>query len=142
MALPRTTWIAVVILGGVAVGVGSALLRRPSAEPALDCPPERLRFRDGGEGPPLAYCGEGGAGDDTVPAGAALAMGKKLDLNRMSEADLALLPGVGPRLARTIVEARQRLGRFESWEDVDAIPGIGISKMELLRTHTELASDP
>lgn len=142
MALPRTSWIAVVILGVVAVGVGSALLRRPSAQPVLDCPPERLHFRDGGEGPPIAYCGDGDAGEAPVPAGAALAMGKKLNLNRMSEADLSLLPGIGPRLARTIVQERTQLGRFESWEDVDAIAGIGASKIELLRAHTEISTDP
>lgn len=136
MALPRTSWIAVLTLGVIGLGVGSHLLRRPSTNTALDCPAEHVRFRDGGEGPPLAYCSDGGT--DDPPAGAVLAVGGLLDLNRVSEADLSLLPGVGPSLARTIVQARQQQGGFRSWEDVDQIPGVGAAKIELLRSHTEL----
>lgn len=134
--MPRTSWIAVVILGVLALGVGAALLRRPSTKPTLDCPPELVRFRDGGEGPPIAYCGDSPAMDG--PAGAGMAVGKKLDLNRASEVDLALIPGVGPSLAKALVERRTQLGGFRSWEDVDGIPGVGAAKIELLRSHAQL----
>lgn len=82
----------------------------------------------------LATCGPG-----TVPTGAqALALGLKLDLNAASESDLALLPGVGRDLARRLVEAREERGRFVSWEDVDAVPGVGAAKLETLRAATVL----
>jgi competence protein ComEA len=113
------------------VGLGFvARVRWPDSKPALDCPPEAVRLDAAG----LATCGPG-----TVPTGAqALALGLKLDLNSASEAELALLPGVGRDLARRLVTARSELGRFSSWEDVDAVPGVGAAKLETLRSATVL----
>lgn len=136
MPAPRTTWIAVLILGALAFGAARHLLSRPSAGGGLDCPPEHVRFRDGGAGPPVAYCGEGESA--VGPAGAALAVGARVDLNRVTEAELALLPGIGPRLAKSIVSAREARGGFRSWEDVDEIPGVGAAKIELLREQARL----
>ncbi|MEO1615126.1 MAG: helix-hairpin-helix domain-containing protein [Planctomycetota bacterium] len=48
-----------------------------------------------------------------------------LDLNTASAVELQLVPGVGEVTARRIVQARVRLGRFESFDDVLAIKGIG-----------------
>ena len=135
--MPRTSWVAVLILAALAVGVGAFLLRQPPASAALDCPPERIHFRDAGSGPLVAYCGDEVA--DSVPAGAGLAVGRKLDLNKASEADLALVPGVGAQLAQAVVRAREERGGFKSWEEVDELPGIGAAKLELLRTHAEIA---
>ncbi|WP_336243628.1 ComEA family DNA-binding protein [Corallococcus exercitus] len=82
----------------------------------------------------LATCGPG-----TVPTGSqALALGLKLDLNAASESELALVPGVGRDLARRLVSAREEQGRFVSWEDVDAVPGVGAAKLETLRAATVL----
>jgi Helix-hairpin-helix motif len=38
---------------------------------------------------------------------------------------LDLLPGIGPVLARRIIEARRARGSFTSWNDVLAVRGIG-----------------
>jgi competence protein ComEA len=38
---------------------------------------------------------------------------------------LDLLPGIGPVLAARIVEAREARGKFTSWNEVDAVKGIG-----------------
>ncbi|WP_368671656.1 ComEA family DNA-binding protein [Corallococcus carmarthensis] len=74
-----------------------------------------------------------------MPTGAqALALGLKLDLNAASESELALLPGVGRDLAKRLVSAREEQGRFASWEDVDAVPGVGAAKLETLRAATVL----
>nr|WP_253895849.1 helix-hairpin-helix domain-containing protein [Corallococcus exercitus] len=82
----------------------------------------------------LATCGPG-----TVPTGSqALALGLKLDLNAASESELALLPGVGRDLAKRLVSAREAQGRFVSWENVDAVPGVGAAKLETLRAATVL----
>ncbi|WP_223738033.1 helix-hairpin-helix domain-containing protein [Corallococcus interemptor] len=86
----------------------------------------------------LATCGPG-----TVPTGAqALALGLKLDLNAASESELALVPGVGRDLARKLVSAREEQGRFSSWEDVDAVPGVGAAKLQTLRAATVLDAAP
>jgi competence protein ComEA len=55
-----------------------------------------------------------------------------IDLNRADPADLELLPGVGPTLARRIVADRQRNGRFRSVEDLRRVPGVGPATLERL----------
>jgi competence protein ComEA len=63
--------------------------------------------------------------------------GAAIDLNRATAAELELLPGVGPKLARDIVEARTRAGKFTRIEQLDAVPGIGPKKLAKLRPFLE-----
>ncbi len=116
--------LALVVLGALALSL-AAWWRWPPSEPALDCPPERVTLGPDG----VARCGAGAA----LPAGQALTVGQPLDLNAVTEADLALLPGVGPELARAIVEARHQSGGFTTWEQVDAVPGVGPARLETLQ---------
>ena len=58
----------------------------------------------------------------------------QIDLNHAEARELLLLPGVGPVLARRIVENRQRLGPFESVEALTRVPGIGTKKLEQIRS--------
>lgn len=124
----RTGSLAVATLGLMALG-GVVRWRWPSPTPALDCAPAQVRFRDG-----VAVCGEGAA----PTAAQALALGLKLDLNSASEEELARLPGVGRSLAHKLVEARQTQGRFSSWDEVDAVSGVGGAKLVTLQATTEL----
>lgn len=128
----RTGALAVAALGLMAAG-GAARWGWPSSTPALDCEPAAVRFQAG-----VAVCGAGGPPD----ASQALALGLKLDLNSASEEELARLPGVGRSLARRLVEAREAQGRFSSWAEVDAVPGVGGAKLETLRAATELREAP
>lgn len=48
-----------------------------------------------------------------------------IDLNDAAPRELALLPGVGPVLAKRIVENRNRLGPFTSLEDIGRVHGVG-----------------
>ncbi|MFQ5830093.1 MAG: ComEA family DNA-binding protein [Candidatus Methylomirabilia bacterium] len=57
----------------------------------------------------------------------------RLDLNRAPEEELQRLPGIGPILARRIVEGRQRHGPFPTPEDLRRVPGIGAKKLEAIR---------
>jgi competence protein ComEA len=128
----RTASLATATLGLMAVG---GLVRGwwPSSTPALDCEPGAVRMVEG-----VAVCGEG-----APPTGAqTLALGLKLDLNAASEAELAQLPGVGRLLARKLVEAREAQGRFASWQEVDAVSGVGAAKLETLQAATELREAP
>ena len=59
--------------------------------------------------------------------------GPPLDLNRASQADLMRLPGIGPVLARRILETRETVGRFGTVEDLGAVRGLGRAKLERLR---------
>jgi competence protein ComEA len=116
--------LAVVLLAALAVAV-LAWWRWPSSGSALDCPDGQVFLDDAG----VVRCGPGAP----LPAGQALTVGQPIDLNAATVDDLALLPGVGPELARALVDERQRLGHFTSWEQVDAVPGVGPARLETLQ---------
>ncbi|QSQ15293.1 ComEA family DNA-binding protein [Myxococcus landrumensis] len=129
----RTAALAVVALGVMGLGA-VARARWPDSAPALDCPPEVVRLRSDG----VATCGEGAR-----PTGAqALALGRRLDLNVATAEELALLPGVGASLARSLVEAREGAGGFGSWEAVDEVPGVGAARLKTLQSATVLGAAP
>lgn len=65
--------------------------------------------------------------------GTALALGRKMDLNRAGARDLALLPGVGPVTARRIAADRKKNGPFSSIGDVIRVKGVGLKKLEKIR---------
>jgi competence protein ComEA len=76
-------------------------------------------------------------GDATTSApapapGAALA---PVDVNTAGIAELEALPGIGPALARAIVEERARRGGFASVDELLAVPGIGDARLADLRPH-------
>ena len=57
----------------------------------------------------------------------------KLNLNAATAAELETLPGVGPKLAETLLEHRARRGRFASWAQVDSVPGVGPALLARLK---------
>jgi len=57
---------------------------------------------------------------------------RPLDLNRASVDEISRLPGVGPTLARRIIEERDRRGRFESPDGLRRILGMGPKKLAAL----------
>lgn len=136
----RTGWLAVIALG--AIGAGAvARWRWPSSEAALPCDAEAVRWRME-RGVAVAFCpGPEEADAGVVLTAPALTLGRKLELNVASEADLALLPGVGPSLAAAIVRAREAAGGFRTWEEVDAVVGIGATKLETLRQYASLPGE-
>jgi competence protein ComEA len=54
--------------------------------------------------------------------------GQTVDVNTASESDLERLPGVGPSLARRIIEYREANGPFATADDLQNVSGIGPSK--------------
>lgn len=57
--------------------------------------------------------------------GMPLAPGELLDPNQATEIELDRLPGVGPALARRIVEYRETVGPFRASDDLLEVSGIG-----------------
>jgi len=51
--------------------------------------------------------------------------GYRIDVNHADADTLQLLPGVGPTIAKNMVEYRQTQGRFASAEDLEAVRMIG-----------------
>src|SRR5262245_35507430 len=68
----------------------------------------------------------------SAPALRALSDGESFELNRATQQDLQLLPGVGPKLAARILQERARRGGFRRVEDLLAVQGIGPAKLERL----------
>jgi competence protein ComEA len=124
----RTAALAVTLLGALAGG-SWAQTRWPEARPALDCPAEAVGWVAAGAGG-MARCGAKGV----PPASVRAALGLRLALNRVAQEDLARLPGVGPVAAHALVQARP----FRSWDEVDAVHGVGPARLRLLQQATEL----
>ena len=58
-----------------------------------------------------------------------------IPLNTAGVEELDILPGIGPQIARAIVEYREAYGKFSSPEDLLQVPGIGPKKLAALRPH-------
>lgn len=56
-----------------------------------------------------------------------------IDINRATALEIEALPGIGPKLARQIVEDRTANGPFRSPEDLLRVKGIGQAKLEQIK---------
>ena len=56
-----------------------------------------------------------------------------LNLNTASIRELEALPGIGPALARKIVEFREKKGGFKRIEELLAVPGISEKRWRVLK---------
>jgi competence ComEA-like helix-hairpin-helix protein len=64
-----------------------------------------------------------------------LALGLPVDINRATEEELTLVPGIGESLAYQIVQLRILRGAFEGLEDLKAVPGIKEKKLQALEKY-------
>lgn len=62
----------------------------------------------------------------------------KINLNLASFEDFDALPGVGPKLAKVIVDDRATNGRFNSVEDLKRVKGIGDKKFQTIKPYLTL----
>ncbi len=79
---------------------------------------------------PTASYGHRRAGRHGGRSSHKLQPGQTLDVNTASESELTSLPGVGPSLARRIVEYRTENGPFQSVDDLQNVSGIGAAKFD------------
>lgn len=61
-----------------------------------------------------------------------LVLGIPLDPAAMTEVEWELLPGIGPTLAKRIMEYRQHNGGFRGWQELEKVPGIGPGTLKKL----------
>ena len=61
-----------------------------------------------------------------------------INLNTATPAQLRTLPGIGPALARRIVEFRERQHGFKRVEELLAIPGISEKKWKAIKDKVEV----
>jgi len=78
-----------------------------------------------------------------VLAGAAMLAASEgvVNINTAGEAQLALLPRVGPSLAKKIVEYRQANGEFKAPDELVLVPGIGDRTYELMAPYITVKGD-
>ncbi|HKY61207.1 MAG TPA: helix-hairpin-helix domain-containing protein [Gemmatimonadota bacterium] len=127
-------------LPGIGPRTAEAILEHRAARGAFRSPEDLLEVR--GIGPvtlakirPWLGWPDGGAGADR-PASAA-GSGPP-DLNAVDAVFLERLHGIGPELAKNILEERQRRRGFRAWPDVLETPGIGPAKLRVLQNATRL----
>jgi competence protein ComEA len=61
-----------------------------------------------------------------------LGLGFPIDINRVSEEDLVLVPGIGEKMAHRIVQLRKKKREFQDLSELMAIPGIKEKKLSNL----------
>ena len=108
--------------------------RRPAPAEGTDAPGAKRATR-----PERAVSAEPGApAERAVPAPADP---RPLDLNAASTEQIARLPGIGPALARRIVEERDRRGRFESTDALRGVLGLGPKKLAAVKDLLVVATE-
>ena len=65
----------------------------------------------------------------------------RVDLNKGAWIEYVMLPGIGEKTARDIVQWRQQHGRFESIDQLDQVPGIGPVTKEKARPFLFVSPD-
>ncbi len=96
----------VVLFGGWVLGTNTGEMREGAAPPA-----------DEGEATPFR------------------ALGRKVPVNRATQAELEALPGIGPTLAQRIIAGRP----YRSLKDLDRVKGIGPKTLEKLGKWLEVS---
>ena len=61
-----------------------------------------------------------------------------ININLATWHDFASLPGISDSLAKTIIEDRDKKGRFETIKDIKRVKGIGRKKLEQIKEYLTL----
>ncbi|MBR6034334.1 MAG: helix-hairpin-helix domain-containing protein [Clostridia bacterium] len=62
----------------------------------------------------------------------------KININEATQSELETLSGIGPSMAKKIIEYREKNGSFSSIDDIKNVPGIGDSKFEAIKDNIEV----
>ena len=112
---------------------------------AADADPDRVNLaapiEDGtrvyiphrGEGQPPEPVVGGGAAPASSSGASASSNSAPVNLNTATQAQFEGLPGIGPALAKAMVDYRSAHGRFGSIDQLLEVRGIGPSKLDVLR---------
>jgi len=65
-----------------------------------------------------------------------------VDVNAAGALELAQLPGLGPALARRIVDHRDRHGPFSAIDGLLDVPGVGPATLDAMRPHLRPVAPP
>lgn len=65
----------------------------------------------------------------------------KVNINTATEDQIALLPGIGPKLATEVVNYRTSNGNFKTIEDIKKVNGVGDKKFEKIKNFVVVEGD-
>ena len=65
----------------------------------------------------------------------------KIDLNKATIEELENLPAIGPKIAKNIVEYREKFGPFRSVEELLEIKGIGPKRLKRLKKYLKVGKE-
>ncbi|MFN0131320.1 MAG: ComEA family DNA-binding protein [Phycisphaerales bacterium] len=140
-------WAAVAVLGtasvaGVAYSIasGRTSISRIDSNPALVIPAERSETRPTFAPRPKASTIAAKSAPGTPALGASdiaqpppAPTDPRININVATAAELELLPGIGPALAKRVIDFRDASGPFKTIDDLDKVSGIGPKIMQRLR---------
>lgn len=72
---------------------------------------------------------------ESLPGASQMALGRKIDLNTATAADLEAMPGIGPKMAERIVQDRSDKGPYVSLESLMRVKGIKEKKLAQMRPY-------
>jgi competence ComEA-like helix-hairpin-helix protein len=130
------TFLVVTLLIGCAVRLGRHLLSGRPPDIAIVSPE-----LPGGAGPDPSVPFSGQAAHDAAaPDSGDAGPPAKININTAGPEQLQSLSGIGPRLARRIVEYRREHGPFSKPADITSVPGIGEKTFQRLHDRITSAS--
>jgi competence protein ComEA len=65
----------------------------------------------------------------------------KVNINTATESQIALLPGIGPKIAGKVINYRADNGNFKTAEDIKKVKGVGNKKFEKMRDYIIIEGD-
>lgn len=77
----------------------------------------------------------------TPPPAAKAQLQGTVNINTADAAQLALLPGIGPKMAESIIAYRSSVGAFNSIEDMVNVKGIGPKSLEKIRPYLSVKGE-
>lgn len=63
---------------------------------------------------------------------------KKVNINEAKQEDFEQLPGIGPSIAKKIIEYREKNGKFTSIDELQEVKGIGEAKFENIKEYVTI----
>ena len=121
--------------------LGLALLRTAAESVRTPVTPQGAAVPDS-SGLALLLDASRGSRDEARRRSLPLASGERIDPNTAGEEELDRLPGVGPSVARRIVQVRQVRGPFSAPADLLSVPGLGPATLAKIRPFLEWTAQP
>jgi comEA protein len=117
---PQETRALIFLIAALVVGSGVTLYKR--AHPKFA--PDLILQKRENQSPP----------QNDHPADPEMSI-MKIDINRASQGQLQLLPGIGPVISKRIIEYRETHGDFQTIEEIIRVKGIGPETFQRIKDY-------